>query len=262
MPEKPWSSPWSLWVEHALGAAGILGALGALELAVRFGKLNGKIVPPPSAILSRTAEIVLSGAALAPLGQTLYLLLLAYVVGCSAAITLGVLMGRFPAIFNLFEPLVELVRPLPKPALLPLLILLLGLGTAMKLTTVALAVFFPILINTVQGVRGVDPILINTARTFGHGTVAILRKVILPSALPMIFSGMRISVGLGLLLVILTEMLTGASGLGFLIVDMQRSFKVLDMYAWLVILALLGLALNAASVRVERQAVYWIAPVQ
>jgi ABC-type nitrate/sulfonate/bicarbonate transport system permease component len=246
-------------MELALGAVGILASLGALELAVRLGGINARLVPPPSAIIQRTSEILASGAFLWPLGTTLYLLFMAYLCGCAAAILIGLLMGRFTAIHDLLEPLVELLRPLPKPALLPLLILLLGLGTAMKLTTVGLAVFFPVLINTIQGVRGVDPILVNTARTFGYGRVAILCKVMLPAALPMILVGMRVSLAFGLILVILTEMLAGSGGLGFLIIDMQRSFKVLDMYAWLVILALLGYLLNGAFVRLERRATYWVA---
>jgi ABC-type nitrate/sulfonate/bicarbonate transport system permease component len=247
------------WMERALGALGILASLGVLELAVRLGKVNSKIVPPPSAVLERSSEIVFSGVFLAPLGTTLYLLFTAYLCACAAAILIGLLMGRYVAAYNLLEPLVESLRPLPKPALLPLLIVLLGLGNTMKLTAVGLAVFFPVLVNTVQGVRGVDPVLINTARTFRYGTLAILRQVILPAALPMILVGMRVSLALGLILVIVTEMLAGTGGLGFLIIDMQRSFKVLDMYSWLVILAIVGYALNEVFVRVERRMTSWVA---
>lgn len=101
--------------------------------------------------------------------------------------------------------------------------------------------------------------LINTARTFGHGQFAILRKVILPASLPLILVGMRVSLSLGLILVVVTEMIAGSGGLGYLIVDMQRSFKVLDMYAWLVILAVMGFLLNAGFVRIERRATHWSA---
>jgi ABC-type nitrate/sulfonate/bicarbonate transport system permease component len=246
------------WTNRILGASGILVSLGGLELAVRLGKVNGNIIPPPSAIAQRTLEIVGSGTFLVPLGTTLYLLFAGYLFACVAAIAMGVAMGRFTSVHQLFEPLVEMLRPLPKPALLPLLILLLGLGDAMKLTTVGLAVFFPVLINTIQGVRGVDPVLINTARTFGCGRVAILWKVILPASMPIILVGMRVSLALGLILVVVTEMLAGTGGLGFLIVDMQRSFKVLDMYAWLVILAVTGYALNLGFVRMERRVTHWV----
>ncbi len=151
----------------------------------------------------------------------------------------------------------EAIRPLPKPALLPPLILFLGIGDTMKLVIVGLAVFFPVLINTVQGVRGVDPLLINTARTFGISPARILWSVVLPAALPFIITGMRISLGLGLILVVVAEMLAGTGGIGYLIVDMQRSFQVTSMYAWLVILAVLGFLLNLAFEELERRLLFW-----
>jgi ABC-type nitrate/sulfonate/bicarbonate transport system permease component len=245
------------WPDRALGAAVVLLALAVVELAARSGAINAKLVPPPTAIAQRTYEIIASGTFLAPLGATLYLLFTAYFAASALAILLGLLMGRFAAMHNLFEPVVESLRPLPKPALLPPLILLLGLGDLMKLTIVGLAVFFPVLINTIQGVRGVDPVLINTARTFGASRFAVLRKVILPASLPLILAGMRISLALGLILVVVAEMLAGTGGLGYLIIDMQRSFRVLNMYAWLVILAVLGYGLNAAFLKLEHRVTHW-----
>lgn len=243
--------------ERALGAFVVLLLLAVLELAVRSGKVNAMLVPPPSVIAQRTYDIIASGTFLQPLAQTLYLLFTAYFAASALAILLGLLMGRFTAVYNLFEPVVEALRPLPKVALLPPLIMLLGLGHSMKLTIVGLAVFFPVLINTIQGVRGVDPVLINTARTFGYGRLAILRKVILPASMPLILAGMRVSLALGLILVTTAEMMAGTGGLGYLILDMQRSFRVQNMYAWLVILAVLGYALNRLFLKLEHQAIHW-----
>jgi ABC-type nitrate/sulfonate/bicarbonate transport system permease component len=243
--------------DRILGLSGLLVCVATIEATVRLGIVNAMLVPPPSRVIWRTLEIVASGAFLSPLGATLFILFAAYFTACALAILVGLAMGRSAALYNLFEPLVEVIRPLPKTALLPLLILLLGLGIAMKLTVVALAAFFPVLINTIQGVRGVDPVLINAARTFGHNRVAVLWKVILPASLPLILVGMRVSLALGLILVTISEMIAGTGGLGFLIVDMQRSFRILDMYAWLVILAVMGFALNAGFVGVERRIVFW-----
>jgi ABC-type nitrate/sulfonate/bicarbonate transport system permease component len=245
------------WFNRALGAGVVLLLLALLELAVRAGKVNAMLVPPPSAIAQRTYDIIASGTFLQPLAQTLYLLFTAYFAASALAILLGLLMGRFAAVYNLFEPVVEALRPLPKVALLPPLIMLLGLGHSMKLTIVGLAVFFPVLINTIQGVRGVDPVLINTARTFGYGRLAILRKVILPASMPLILAGMRVSLALGLILVTTAEMMAGTGGLGYLILDMQRSFRVQNMYAWLVILAVLGYALNRLFLKLEHQTIHW-----
>ena len=240
-----------------LGLGTIALLLLALEGAVRAGKINAAIVPPPSVVVQKLAAIVTGGAFLAPLGQTMYLLFVSYVIGCALAVAVGLLMGRYRFVEGLLEPLVEFIRPLPKPALLPPLILFLGLGDAMKMTVISLGVFFPVLINTVQGVRGTDPVLLDVGRTFGHKPTAALGKIILPAALPLILAGMRVSLGLGLVLVIVAEMMAATGGIGFLVIDMQRSFRSADMYAWIVILAVLGYALNALFVRLERRLIHW-----
>jgi ABC-type nitrate/sulfonate/bicarbonate transport system permease component len=245
------------WPERTLGAGVILFALVAVEMAVRNGLVNAALIPAPTAVAKRLGTIVASGEVFPPLGETLYLLFAAYFAASAAAIGVGLLMGRFRALYNLLEPLVELLRPLPKPALLPPLILFLGLGDAMKLTVIGLGVFFPVLINTVQGVRGVDPVLVDTGRTFRCGGFALLLKIVLPAALPLIFAGMRVALGLGLILVVIAEMLAGTGGLGYLIIDMQRSFLVRDMYAWIVILAVLGYALNAVFLVIEKRFIHW-----
>lgn len=240
-----------------LGPGVLVSLLLLLEIATRGGWVNAVLIPPPSAVAQRVFAVVTAGAVLAPLGRTMFLLAVAYAIGCGLGIALGVLMGRFRPVHGLLEPLVEVLRPLPKPALLPPLMLFLGLGDAMKITAVALGVFFPVLINTIQGVRGVDPVLVDVARTFQHSRAALLWKVVLPSALPLILAGMRIALGIALVLVVIAEMMAGTGGIGYLIIDLQRSFRIVDMYAWVVILAVLGYALNEVFVRVERRAIHW-----
>ncbi len=240
-----------------LGVATLLVLVGLLEAVVRAGWLNAALIPPPTVVLRQVARIFGGNAFVAPLAQTLYLLAVGYATGCVLAIALGLLMGRFRLVHGLLEPLVEVLRPLPKPALLPPLILFLGLGDAMKLAVIGLGVFFPVLINTVQGVRGTDRVMVDTARTFQHSGASILWKVVLPAATPMILAGMRVALGIGLVLVVVAEMMAGTGGIGFLIVDMQRSFRIPDMYAWSLILAVLGYALNEVFVLVERRLIFW-----
>jgi ABC-type nitrate/sulfonate/bicarbonate transport system permease component len=247
----------SRWSDRALGAGVILVALAGVEAGVRAGGINGALVPAPTAVAQRLGQVLRSGELFAPLGATLYLLFCAYLAASVTAVVLGLLMGRIAALYNLLEPLVEVLRPLPKAALLPPLILFLGLGDAMKMTIIGLGVFFPVLINTVQGVRGVDPVLVDTGRTLRCGRLALLAKVVLPASMPLILAGMRVALGLGLILVVIAEMLAGTGGLGHLVLDMQRSFKVTDMYAWLVLLAVLGYSLNAGFNLVERRAAHW-----
>ena len=240
-----------------LGVALVLSLLALIELGVRAGAINASLVPPPTAVAVTIATIIATAAFVEPLAATLYLLFIAYFGASALAIALGLVMGRFRAVYNLFEPLVELLRPLPKPALLPPLILFLGLGDAMKLAVIGLGVFFPVLINTVQGVRGVDPILVDTGRTFRCGRAALLLRIVLPASMPLILAGMRVGLGLGLILVVIAEMLAGTGGVGYLIIDMQRSFRVRDMYAWIVILALLGYALNFVFLQIEKRIIHW-----
>jgi ABC-type nitrate/sulfonate/bicarbonate transport system permease component len=247
-------------VAISVGGLVPLAFLLALEIASRGGMVNPIFLPPPSTIVAMFWGIIASGSFVAPLAQTMLLLFTGYGIGCVVAIALGVLMGSSQPIYNLFEPLTELLRPLPKPALLPVLILFLGLGARMEITIVALGCFFPVLINTIQGVRAVEPTMINTARTFGHGTATIWRRILLPASAPYILAGMRISLGLGLILVVTAEMIAGSGGLGDSILSAQRTFLVKESYAWLVVLALLGLLLTWLFTWVERRLAFWNAP--
>ncbi|MBB5693513.1 ABC transporter permease [Muricoccus pecuniae] len=228
-----------------------------LEWAVGEGLIRRALMPPPSAIWEVLRDLLLSGDVLPPLAATLRLVLIGFALGSAAGVALGTAMGWWGAAYRLLEPLVEMLRPIPKAALVPPLMLFLGIGDMMKITSVALAVTFPVLVNTLQGVRGVDRVLLDSARTHGWGTGRALRHVVLPAALPFILAGMRTSLGLALIIAVLSEMLTGQGGLGFLILDMQRSFLIRQMYAWLVILALVGLALNALFAWAEARALHW-----
>jgi ABC-type nitrate/sulfonate/bicarbonate transport system permease component len=199
----------------------------------------------------------MTGAFLAPLAQTLWLLLVGYVAACILGVLIGLLVGRSERAFCLLEPLIEAIRPLPKPALIPIFFLFLGPGSTMKITMVALAAFFPVLINTLQGVRGVDRVLLDTAKTLGLSSFSLVRKVILPAALPLILSGMRVSLGLGLVLVVVAEMLEADSGVGFQVLDLQRAFRVKEMYSWIFVLAVVGLSLNSAFEWGEKRLTPW-----
>jgi len=227
---------------------------------VRTGIADKSFIPAPSMVADRIGTLLLSGSVGPPLLKTTVMLFAGYGSGCAAAVAIGILMGYYRPVYLLLEPITELLRPIPKPALVPVLILLLGLGAGMKVTVVALAAFFPVLINTVQGVRAVDPVVIDMARTFGHSDFAVLRRILLPASAPYILAGMRISLGISLVVVIIAEMISGTGGLGDLILDMQRSFLVTESYAWLVIVAVLGFGLNVLFRWVERRATFWSAP--
>jgi ABC-type nitrate/sulfonate/bicarbonate transport system permease component len=227
------------------------------ECICRFVLSDTTLLPPPTAIAPLLWKTLWGGDGVRPLANTLLLLFSGYGIGCLAGIAVGLLMGVSRTVYDLLEPLVELARPIPKVALVPPLFLFLGLGATMRITTVALAVFFPVLVGTLQGVRGVDHIAIDTGRTFGVKPWAITWQITLPSALPMILTGMRVSLGIGLIVVVLAEMLSGEEGLGAVLIDTQRSFAIAQMYVWIVILAVLGFVLNTLFERIEDWVVPW-----
>ena len=240
-----------------LGAASIAVVLALWELAGRTGHLNPVLMPTPSAIGATLLGLVAEGRIFAPLGHTLLLFAAGYAIACVTGILIGAVMGVSTAIDNLLEPLVELVRPLPKSALTPVLYLFLGAGPALMVTIVALGAFFPIMINTLGGVRAIDPTLLDTARTFRSSRARTIFAVVLPAIAPMILAGMRVALGLGLVLIILAEMLVGEDGLGFMIIDLQRSFQIREMYAWVIVLAVLGGVMTLLFDAFDRRLVPW-----
>jgi len=244
-------------VRVAPGAIFLALLLWGIEAAVDTGLVKRSLMPAPTDIGHVVWELFVNGQVAGPLAETLARLGVGFAIGATLAVVMGLAMGYWPALYWLFEPLVESLRPIPKAALVPPLVLFLGVGDAMKITSIALAVFFPILINTMQGARGVDPVLIDTARTLGVGPFTLLRKVILPASAPFIFAGIRLSIALGLILAVISEMVAGTGGLGFLIIDMQRAFRIRQMYAWIVILAVVGYLLNLLLLATERRFLFW-----
>ncbi len=240
------------------GLAFIAAIVFGLQKLVEAGVINRALFPAPSVIGATILDLLRNGDVAGPLGSTLALFLAGFLIASLTGAVLGLAMGSSRTISNLLTPLVEAIRPLPKAALLPVLILFLGLGAPMKITAVALASSFPVLINTIQGVRGVDATLVATGRTFGRSRLAIMLQIVLPACVPYILTGMRVALALALLMTILAEMLAGTGGLGALVLENQRAFRIRQMYAWLVILALLGLVINTAMLLAERRFAPWL----
>ncbi len=173
------------------------------------------------------------------------------------AVPLGLLMGSISFVYQLLEPITEFIRPIPTAAYIPVAILLLGIGNEMKIFVVFLACLFPVLLNTYGGVRGVDPVLVDTGRTFGISRLRALRQIVFPAVLPNILTGMRISLGIALIVSIVAEMITGNSGIGYYILDMQRTFRVPEMFAGIFTLGVLGFLINFGFLEIEHHLLRW-----
>lgn len=245
---------------HGRGLLGLVSPVLVLciwELASRLGWTNPILLPSPSQIVAALLALMASGAIAAPLAYTAGLFLVGYALAVLIGAGTGIAMATSRTLYGLLELLVEIARPIPKPALVPVLFLFLGIGKATMLTLVVLAAVFPVLISTFQGVRGLDPVLLETARTFRVSRARTIVAIILPASLPMILAGMRVALGLALVIVILAEMLAGEDGIGFRILDLERSFQIREMFAWIVVLVAMGGALTKLFDIAERGLVPW-----
>lgn len=239
----------------AIGATAAVIALW--QYANMAGWANRVLLPAPSTVFPQVFELLISGEFIGPLVYTLSLLFLSFSMASVAGVLLGLMMGTSKALYLLLDPLIEVIRPIPKVALIAPLFLLFGIGYQTMLIITVLAQFFPILINTIHGARGVDSVLLNTARTMRMSRSATILKVVFPAALPMILAGMRVAIAIGLVLAIMSEMLAGDGGIGFLVLDYERSFETVLLFAWVSILALVGLILAYGFEAFERVILPW-----
>jgi ABC-type nitrate/sulfonate/bicarbonate transport system permease component len=172
-------------------------------------------------------------------------------------IVFGVLIGSYRWLRSLTEPVLEFFRAIPPPVLVPLLLLLIGANDQMRIVVIISGAIWPVLLNTVEGVRAVDDVLINTSRTYRINGFARLRYLVLPSATPQIMTGIRQSLSIGLILMVISEMFGGFSGLGFTIVLFQRGFAIPEMWSGIAVLGFIGIALSLVSKAVEGKVLRW-----
>jgi ABC-type nitrate/sulfonate/bicarbonate transport system permease component len=239
------------------GLALVIGLLVLWEASVRLGWVNTPTWPAVTTVFRTFWDELISGVYLDTFGPSLKRLALGYVIASVLAISIGIAMGIWPRFYATFEPLIELLRPIPSPAYLPMAIIFLGIDDTMKVFMVAFASFFPILLNTVTGVRNVDSVLLDTGRTFGLGKAEITWRIIIPAASSYILTGMRISLAVALIVTVIAEMVAGNSGIGFYILSAQRSFLMPEMYAGVIALALVGFGLNKGFVAIEHKLLAW-----
>ncbi len=231
--------------------------LAAWEISSATEVIDPVSLPRVSAILASWWSSITSGAIVGAVLPTLWRILAGFTLATLVGVPVGLLMGTIPFVFRLLEPLTEFIRPIPSAAYIPVAILFLGIGDEMKIFVVFLASLFPILLNSFAGVRGIDPVLIDTAHTFGTSRLATLRQIVLPAALPSILTGMRISVGLCLIVAVVAEMISGNSGIGYFILNNQRIFRVPEMFAGIFTLGLLGYLINLAFLHIEHFLLRW-----
>lgn len=234
-----------------------LGLLVVWQLFVSVRGTSALFLPAPLSVLAAMWEMTVSGQLPFAVLVSLNRLVQGFVYGGAAGVVLGLLAGAIPWIADLLDPWVAAVYPIPKSALFPLFLLWFGLGDTSKIVTIAVGVLFLVLINTITGVRSIPPLLVKAARDLGASRVQIFVKVILPGALPNVFTGLRLGAGMALILVFVTEIEATKAGLGFLL---WEAFQLLDttrVFVGVVTFGVLGVLATWLLQWVERRCCPW-----
>lgn len=238
-----------------LGLAVLAAALAVWEA---WARLAGSFYfRPVSEVLGRAWEEWPSAEFLRAVGASLERLAAGYAIGAAAAVALGLVLGASPGMRRALGPTTEFLRALPVIAVVPIAIVLLGVGDAMRIGVIAFGVFFPVLLATVAGVRGVSPEIRDTAALLQVGPLERSVRVYLPAALPSIFAGLRTSLSIGLVLIVISELTGEGDGLGVYILEQKDLFRIREMYAATLFLGLLGYLLNRLFLALERHTLAW-----
>ncbi len=259
------------WLRGALVPAILLAIW---EAAARTGRVSPIVMPAPSAVAVkwwqslRPAEIydgaagsylgwLVSGELVQDAAASLVRVVLGFVLGAGLALPLGLAMGASPRAYQLFSPLVQLLRPIPPIAFIPLAILWFGLGNPPAIFLIALGAFFPVLMNAIAGVRNVDGIYLRAARNLGAGPARLFLRVILPASLPHVLTGLRVGVGTAFIVVIVSEMIAVNDGLGYRILEAREFMWSDKIIAGMLTIGLIGLAIDTAMSRLNDHLLRW-----
>ncbi|MBL8834943.1 MAG: ABC transporter permease [Alphaproteobacteria bacterium] len=243
-----------------MSAAGLAVFLGAWELAVRALDVPAVVLPPPSSVLTSLVSIIRSGAVFWHLGVTLTEILAGFAVGASAAFVLGALIAQFRIVDRLLYPYIVAFQAVPKVAIAPLLVIWFGFGLESKILMTAVIAFFPILVNTVVGLRTVEQDRIDLMVALKASRWQVFRYVRLPTALPFIFAGLDVGIVLSVIGAIVGEFVGANAGLGYLLLVYNNDLRIAAMFALLIILAALGIILHGVVQFVQRRVMFWSAP--
>lgn len=253
-PAKARLSP--LTRDRLIGLTSPLALLVVWEILARTGIVDPRFFPAPSSIAVAFVRLCRSGELWENLSASLTRLFWGYLLGGVPALLLGLAMGLYRPVRAIIDPLVAATYPVPKSAILPLMLLVFGLGEASKIVMVALGVFYPVIINTTAGVLQIDRIYLDVGKNFGAGRWQTFRTIALPGAAPLIMAGIKLGVGMGLILIAIAEMVGAQTGIGYMIWNAWQLMAVETMFVALVVIAVLGFAFNVALDELER----WILP--
>ena len=244
-------------LERWLPAAVVAVALAVWEWRVRTGGLSALFFPAPSTIARTLVRLLTSGELATHLSATLSRLFLGFALGGLPGLILGLAMGWSRRLRAIIDPLIAATHPVPKIAVLPLIMIIFGIGESSKIVVVAVAVFFPMLINTMAGVRQISPIYFEVAKNYGASLFRVLTRVVVPGSLPLVLTGTRLGLNTALVLTIAVEVVSAQEGLGEMIWFAWETLRTEELYATLIVTAALGISFNLILQRLTARLVPW-----
>ncbi|MET3110635.1 sulfonate transport system permease protein [Salinicoccus halitifaciens] len=229
----------------------------AWELLSRAEVFPSYQLPAPTVILDTIAGLAADGSLWGHVGITLYRVLIGFLIGTAFAVILGSIVGFYKKAEQLFDPMIQAFRSIPSLAWVPLFILWMGIGEPSKVTMIAVGVFFPVYLNVVSGINGVDRKLIEVGKMYGLNTFELIRRVILPASLPSFLTGIRSGLGLGWMFVVAAELMGASSGLGYLLVLGQNTLSPETILASIILFAVVGKSTDWLLKIVEQKSLHW-----
>lgn len=242
------------------GMLSVLSPLSLLflwELGARLGLIDVRLLSSPTLIFQSLLPLLASGELLINTLVSVQRVLLGFVAGAIPGILLGMSMGLSPLVRSAVEPMIQATYPIPKLAIMPLILLVFGLGETSKVFTIGIGVFYLVVMNTMAGVLHIEKIYLDVARNFGASRLDFYRTVALPGALPMIFTGLKLGMGMALILVVAAEMSAAKAGVGWMIWRAYDMFAIEQMFVALILLSLLGYLFSLFLDFVERWVIPW-----
>jgi ABC-type nitrate/sulfonate/bicarbonate transport system permease component len=227
------------------------------ETAVRLRLLDARFFPPPSLVLATLARLLADGTLLRHAAVSVARVLAGFAIGAAAGLVSGLLLGTVRPLRVALEPVISALYVLPKVAILPLVMLIFGLGEPSKIALVALATFFVVVINTTAAVVGVEPIYLEAGRAFGARGRQLFGHIIVPAALPVIFTGLRLALGTALIVIIAAEFVATQEGIGYFIWLAWNTLRPEAMFAGFIVIGVLGAVSYAGIVRAGRWLMPW-----
>jgi NitT/TauT family transport system permease protein len=227
------------------------------QALLMLGIGDRRFVPAPTDIARRFVTLTASGELEWNVAVTLYRVFVGYFIGAVPAVAVGLLMAMFKPVRIFFDPLIAALFPIPKIALMPLLLLAFGFGDASKIALVAIAVFFPVVVNTYVGAANIEKIYWDVAKNYGASQMVMFRRIVFFGALPTIFAGLRIALAVSFIVLVASEFVATKSGIGYLIWNSWELLQVDVMFVGIVTIGVLGLITSVLFQELERWAVPW-----